>query len=183
MKNFFSNIKNNLNVLLLLAVMWVILFEEVTPFVIITALIMPVCVLVLTDNFLLIDEESTYKTDYMIGVLPLIKYFFFLFYEIYAAGIGVIPNILKGESNTAYVSCETKLTDEFLIDILANSVTLTPGTVTVQKSGQHLKILALDTPDVAGGEDPREALPLRLEAILLEFEEKKREKHATEKRG
>lgn len=169
LKNAFQTIKyevkSNWEVLILLFVMWLILFEEVTLFVLVTGLTLPIAVILFTDRFLL---QGNYYDQYMIGLGQTVKYFIALIVEIFIAGWGVIPNIIKGESNVSIVTCETKLTDEFLIDILANSVTLTPGTVTIEKKGSTLRILALDSESL--DEQPREALPLRLEDMLLEFE-------------
>lgn len=169
LKNAFQTIKyevkSNWEVLILLFVMWLILFEEVNLFVLVTGLTLPIAVILFTDRFLL---QGNYYDQYMIGLGQTVKYFIALIVEIFIAGWGVIPNIIKGESNVSIVTCETKLTDEFLIDILANSVTLTPGTVTIEKKGSTLRILVLDSESL--DEQPREALPLRLEDLLLEFE-------------
>lgn len=169
LKNAFQTIKyevkSNWEVLILLFVMWLILFEEVNLFVLVTGLTLPIAVILFTDRFLL---QGNYYDQYMIGLGQTVKYFIALIVEIFIAGWGVIPNIIKGESNVSIVTCETKLTDEFLIDILANSVTLTPGTVTIEKKGSTLRILALDSESL--DEQPREALPLKLEDMLLEFE-------------
>lgn len=176
MKNFISfvgkEISSNIEVMFLLFLTWIILFEEITPFVIITGILMPILVVIFTDQFLL---RGTYDEEYMIGLWSMVKYFVVLIYEIFVAGIGVIPNIILKESDVKYVTCETKLEDDFLIDILANSVTLTPGTVTTEKHGKTLRVLALEAPEL--DEDPREALPLRLEAILLDYEEKNKKKN------
>lgn len=175
MKNIISfvrkEISSNIEVLVLLFLTWIVLFEEITPFVLITGIFMSVLVVIFTDQFLL---RGTYDEEYMIGLWSMAKYSIMLIYEIFVAGIGVIPNIISGESDVKYVTCETKLDDDFLIDILANSVTLTPGTVTAEKHGKTLRVLALDAPEL--DEDPREALPMRLESILLDYETKKSKK-------
>lgn len=90
--------------------------------------------------------------------------------EIFLAGIAVIPTIIKGDADVEIVRVETRLKDELLIDILANSITLTPGTVTVDKIGNQLLVLNLNAlePD----EDRRALIPLRLEEILLAYEDK-----------
>lgn len=176
MKNIISfvgkEIASNIEVMILLFLTWIVLFEEITLFVIITGILMPVLVVIFTDQFLL---RGTYDEEYMIGLWSMTKYIVMLIYEIFVAGIEVIPTIISGKSDVSYVTCETKLDNDFLIDILANSVTLTPGTVTAEKKGKTLRILALDAPNL--DEDPREALPLRLEAILLNYEENNNKKN------
>lgn len=167
----FNRVRLNINIVIMLFIFWLILFEKITVATVIVGIIASIASILFTDLFLL---KGIYDREYMIGLWPMTKYMFILVYEIYMAGIGVIPNILSGKSNTGYVTCQTLLEDDFLIDILANSVTLTPGTVTVDKQGQTLRILALDLPE----DDPREALPLNLEKVLLEFEQNRKAKEA-----
>lgn len=165
---FWEDIIDNKEIIFVLSITWVILFEKVTAPIILSAIILSVLVVVFTDRFLL---KGNYEHSYMIGLGTLIHYSARLVYEIYLAGLGVIPTIISGEVDVQLVEIETKLTDELLIDILANSITLTPGTVTADKKGSTLKILALNAPGEM--ENPRnELIPLRLEEILLNYESK-----------
>ena len=165
---FWEDIIDNKEIIFVLSITWVILFEKVTAPIILSAIILSVLVVVFTDRFLL---KGNYEHSYMIGLGTLIHYSARLVYEIYLAGLGVIPTIISEEVDVQLVEIETKLTDELLIDILANSITLTPGTVTADKKGSTLKILALNAPGEM--ENPRnELIPLRLEEILLNYESK-----------
>lgn len=169
MKKLLTFLKNeliyNFATYLLLLIVWIILFEEISFYVIGTGLFFSALVLWFTDYFLL---EDNYHESYHIGIWSMTKYFAFLIVEIYQAGLGVIPNILRGNGDVGYVTCQTKLKDAYLINILANSVTLTPGTVTVHKEEQTLEILAIEVPGPE--KDPREVLPLHLESLLLDIE-------------
>ena len=165
---FWEDIIDNKEVIFVLSITWVILFEKVTAPIILSAIILSVLVVVFTDRFLL---KGNYEHSYMIGLGTLIHYSARLIYEIYLAGLSVIPTIISGKVDVQIIETETKLTDELLIDILANSITLTPGTVTADKKGSTLKILALNAPGEM--ENPRnELIPLRLEEILLNYESK-----------
>ena len=157
----------NKEVIIILSIVWVVLFEQFSVLTFLVGLLMAILVVLFTDRFLL---KGNYEHSYMIGLGTLIKYGFRLLYEIIVAGIVVIPNIITGKADVQIINCKTKLTDELLIDILANSITLTPGTVTVEKSGSHLRVLALNAP--AKDEDAREVIPLYLEGMLLRYEEK-----------
>lgn len=104
------------------------LFEEFSFSTLITAIIVSILVVVFTDRFLL---KGNYEHSYIIELGTLAKYGLRLIVDIYIAGIQVIPAIISGKKEVEIVRTETKLTDELLIDILANSITLTPGTVTI----------------------------------------------------
>lgn len=165
-----KEIKANIETMLILFVIWIVLFEEITPFVLISGIILSVGVIVFTDQFLLI--YGNYEDRYMLNVGQIIRYALVLLIEIFSAGWSVIPNIVKGESDVAIITVVTDLKDEFLVDMLANSVTLTPGTVTVEKNGSELRILSLESEGL--DEDPHQVLPLKVEKLLLKFEEEQK---------
>lgn len=167
LKNIWEDLIQNKEVIIILAIVWVVLFEHLSVWTVLVGLLLAVLVVLFTDRFLL---KGNYEHSYMIGLGTLAVYGLRLLYEILIAGIEVIPNIITGKADVQIISCETKLTDELLIDILANSITLTPGTVTVDKKGSKLQVLALNAP--SEDEDPRDVIPLKLEEILLRYEEK-----------
>lgn len=157
----------NKEIIILLTLIWIILFEYFTPFIFVSGLFVSIMVVLFTDKFLL---KGNYEYSYVIGFGTLLRYGIRLIIEIYVAGVAVIPTIIKGDADVEIVRVETKLKDELLIDILANSITLTPGTVSVDKIGNQLLILNLNAQKL--GEDRRELIPLRLEQILLDYEGK-----------
>ncbi|SFC51922.1 multicomponent Na+:H+ antiporter subunit E [Alkalibacterium subtropicum] len=164
-KTMWEDLVQNKEVIIILSVVWVVLFEELSFATLFVGLLMAVLVVLFTDRFLL---KGNYEHSYMIGLFTLFKYALRLLVEIIMAGIDVIPNIITGKADVQIIQCETKLKDELLIDLLANSITLTPGTVTVEKSGSQLRVLALNAP--AKDEDARDVIPLKLEAILMHYE-------------
>lgn len=167
LQNIWKDILDNKEIIVVLTFIWIVLYETFSPFVLITGIVCSILVVLFTDQFLL---KGNYEHSYIIGLGTLLKYAFRLIIEIYLAGIDILPTIIKGNEEVEIVEVETKLNDELLIDILANSITLTPGTVTVDKKGKKLFILNLNAQ--SPGEDRRELLPLRLEDILIEYEEK-----------
>ncbi len=53
----------------------------------------------------------------------------------------LIPVILTGKADPKIIEISTSLESDFLISVLANSITLTPGTITVDVRGQKLWVL------------------------------------------
>ena len=68
------------------------------------------------------------------------------------------------------IRVKTKLQDELLIDLVANAITLTPGSVTLNKKGRNLYVLALN-PDIPEDGEP-ELIPEVIENILYDYENK-----------
>ena len=98
---FWEDIIDNKEIIFVLSITWVILFEKVTAPIILSAIILSVLVVVFTDRFLL---KGNYEHSYMIGLGTLIHYSARLVYEIYLAGLGVIPTIISGEVDVQLVS-------------------------------------------------------------------------------
>lgn len=73
-----------------------------------------------------------------------LKYFFYLIVQIYTSGFSAISKIISGKTNVGIVEISTDLKEDMHITLLANSITLTPGTVTLDKVGNKLKVLCLD---------------------------------------
>ncbi|GEK89093.1 multicomponent Na+:H+ antiporter subunit E [Alkalibacterium putridalgicola] len=167
MRTIWDDLVKNKVIIILLSLVWILLFEEFTLFISLTGLFMAIVVVLFTNRFML---KGDYQHTYMIGLLTLAEYGARLLTGIWLAGFEVIPYILSGKTDVQIISCETKLSDELLINILANSITLTPGTVTVEKKGNQLRVLALNPPAEDG--DPRDVIPYKLENVLLRYENK-----------
>lgn len=120
---------------------WVILFEEISLTTILSGIIFSAICLIFTEKLLV--GGSFYK-EYPINIFWLIKYGLFLVIEIYKAGFITIEKTIVGNINPGIVDIKTNLRDDYSISILANSITLTPGTVTLNKNGNRLKVLWLD---------------------------------------
>ena len=142
---------------------WIILNESLSWLTIISGIIFGLITIVMTNHLLLLSD---YKKMYKIYPLTLVKYGICLIIQIYAAGFGAIAKIISGKINANIVEIETKLEDDLQRCILANSITLTPGTVTVNKKGHKLTVLWLDcvTKD---NEKAGEMIKGKFEKILL----------------
>lgn len=127
--------------IILFLIIWIILFEEISLKIIISGILISVVALLFTEKMLV--GGSFYK-EYPINIFWLIKYGLFLVIEIYKAGFITIYKTITGKINPGTVDIKTNLKDDYSISILANSITLTPGTVTLNKNGNHLKVLWLD---------------------------------------
>lgn len=92
-------------------------------------------------------------------------YLFWLLYQILIAGFHVLLAILRPKMNTrpAIVTFRADLPSAHAKVILGNSITLTPGTLTVDIEGDRFTVHALDEQSYAGilsDEMPRQVLNL-----------------------
>lgn len=140
MRKFLANVET----IFFFTLIWVILNEKASLSTIITGVVLSFCAILFTNRYLLLGD---YKRSYSIGLFQLIHYFIFLVYQIYKSGMSSIPIILSSKHKVQIVEYESDLTNDLAICMLANAITLTPGTVTIDKSGNKLHILQFDLSD------------------------------------
>ena len=75
------------------------------------------------------------------NIFTIIKYFFILIFEIYISAIDLVKSIIKNEYNPSIIDLKLDIKDPLLITLVANSITLTPGTITVDKNANHLTVI------------------------------------------
>ena len=78
-----------------------------------------------------------------VPVLTMIKYIFNLLLEIYKSSFTYIVRIIKKDCKPFVVDIELDVTDPLIISIISNSITLTPGTLTIDVQGNKLTVLTL----------------------------------------
>lgn len=136
---------------LIFTTLWVVLKESFSISTILTGLFLSLITLWFSEKFLL--GESYYQR-YPFNLFKMLVYGFFLIIEIYKAGIGVTLKVISGDINPDIVDITTDINEPYHKSLLANSITLTPGTVTLDTRGSLLKVLWLDTktkqPIIAG---------------------------------
>lgn len=118
---------------------WLILNESLAVSQILIGLFFSAIALLFTNHYLLEDD---YLNSYAIGPEVLLHYSLYLFIQIYQSGFSAILKIIKGEDNVKIIEYETCMSNELSICLLANAITLTPGTVTIGKNGHLLQILS-----------------------------------------
>ncbi|MEX1308712.1 MAG: Na+/H+ antiporter subunit E [Eubacteriales bacterium] len=126
--------------ILVFAGIYCILREQISWIIFLSGCGVAVAALWLTDRFLIRD---TYIHQFTLKPFRFIGYFLFLLIKILKNGIHAARLTLFGASDYTFFSFSTDLTDDFKLNLLANSITLTPGTVTVDRDSQKLLIVQL----------------------------------------
>lgn len=81
--------------------------------------------------------------NYRVRPYLLLWYFVILFYHIIKSGIFTIQGILSHNTNPTVVELHTTVHNHWFQCLIANSITLTPGTITIDKTDHRLRILWL----------------------------------------
>lgn len=117
------------------------LYENITPLILVSAPALALFSIFISEKFLL---KASYFELYYFNIFKIIPYCIILLFEIYKASFALIPVIISGNSHPGIVSISTKLKKNMNITILANSITLTPGTITLDTIDKGLVVLWLN---------------------------------------
>jgi multicomponent Na+:H+ antiporter subunit E len=94
----------------------------------------------------LLNSGELSRTEYRVRWIGLLIYAPWLFGRILASGVHLAYLILHPSLplNPQMIRHRTRLTGDTAITIFGNSITLTPGTVTVEVNGDEFEVHALD---------------------------------------
>lgn len=135
------NIKKiNYKLFILLYAFWMILTLNFELINLIVGFITSIIVTIFSASILLDETESKFKTP---KFLILLKYFLRLIFEIYKSSFSHIVRIINKDCNPIIVKVTLDLKDPYLIMLIANSITLTPGTITVDTDKNKLTVLVI----------------------------------------
>ncbi|PID82144.1 MAG: hypothetical protein CSB16_02780 [Clostridiales bacterium] len=133
-----KKIISNISLFLILLIIWIALNESLTWRVVFLGAFFSLVSIILT-RLLFSDNDNI--TSYEIPLWFLIYYLFAMLFFIIKASFDVILNLIKGKVKPRVVTIKSKLHNPWYISIIANSITLTPGTVTLDKTGNVMKVL------------------------------------------
>lgn len=138
---------------LLLFCVWVILNGRITMEICILGILVSAAVFAFLCRFL---DYSVKKELLLFRLFPLfVRYLWVLVEEIVKANVCVLKIILSPElqPEPAVVYFDTRLKSGIARVMLADSITLTPGTITVSLEGNHYCVHCLDRELAQGLED------------------------------
>lgn len=138
-KRTYSFIASYYQVLLISIALWCILNESIQPIIIIEGIVMGL-ITAHSINFLL-GRDNHYAKHNSIPFLIMIRYTITLFTSIYKSTIAIIKIILFENPVPRFVKVNPNITNEWVRCLIANSITLTPGTVSVEDNGNEIIVL------------------------------------------
>ncbi|WP_018527249.1 Na+/H+ antiporter subunit E [Alkalispirochaeta alkalica] len=136
--------------LAMLLLVWVIWNESLSLYTILEGAILAGMALLVTNRFLL---RERYQGVYRLGLGQAFRYVAVLLGEIVRSGIHAIYVTLTNRINVGVVDVPTDLEDTLAGVLVANAITLTPGTVTIDYDRKRFKVVWIDCPTT----DPEEA--------------------------
>jgi multicomponent Na+:H+ antiporter subunit E len=160
--------KSNIVIVLTLTFVWIILVESLSPVFIISGIAISIACVFFAKKYLPLQKIEGVDFN------KLATYPFFLVGQILTSGIYVSKIILFG-AKTDIVEVQSAIENESLRVMLADSVTLTPGSLLLELSSEKMTILWLrpkDAPDADKTENPGHQIMGEIEARLLKAEKR-----------
>jgi len=147
---------------MLLTVVWMVLVEKFTLPLLAAGVVISAGSLYIYHRFLPLPGI----TD--INLLRLALYPFYLIVELYVSAFGVIKLIIAGAA-VDVIEVKTGISNRFLQTMLANSITLTPGTISLELRDGRIRVLLLKRKTESHEEAQKtgEATIHKLEKLLL----------------
>ncbi len=156
-------IKKYYDSVILLLVLWFVLNEGLSLQLTLTGLLFSLITLLMVH---MLFSNNDHVKNYRIQPRLFLWYVAVLLFHILKSGIHVAGHILKGNCSPQVVKVRTKVRNHWYQCLIANSITLTPGTVTIDKTDHDMTILWL-CPTTSDPEAMAEAIFGPFERILL----------------
>jgi multicomponent Na+:H+ antiporter subunit E len=103
--------------------------------------------LIALGTYSLFIDSSEASIKSLLPRLPLfIIYLLLVIVKMYISSFQVVWKIIRGRYNPRIVHFRTRLSSDIARAVLANSITITPGTITVDMRDDHLIVHWLDAP-------------------------------------
>lgn len=116
---------------------WILFSEDFTFTILSLGLLFSFAIALFTYS-LFIHEYETEKRSLLPRIDILLLFLGYVVFKMYMDSFKVLYNVVRGNINPRIVHFRTKLQSEMARVILANSITLTPGTITLAIDDDHL---------------------------------------------
>ena len=124
---------------LFLYAVWLLFTASIAPYSLIFGALGSLLIAALTYNVFIARHQANLK--YIIpNPINLILYICILIFFIYRASFSMVRSVVTGKSSPRIVHFRTRLKSDMARMVLANSITLTPGTITVDLNDDHLTV-------------------------------------------
>jgi len=124
---------------IIMTFIYIVLREDVSYATLLTGFGLGVSSLVICLLFF----KKTFIMRYYVKFIPFVWYIVNLVIMIIVSGVKALILGLFSQTTSTLITYKSRLKNDMLITLLANSITLTPGTVTIDKADNTLKFMRL----------------------------------------
>ncbi len=136
-------LKKRYKLFLFMLAFWLLLNFNLQLYTILFGIIISGVVTVLAFPVLFNEHGFRYRGIYL---HRMILYFFVLFFEIFKSAYTYTINLISRKYEPVLFKIDLDVTDPIQVGIVANSITLTPGTISVEIENHSIYVLTLAKP-------------------------------------
>ena len=162
-----GTVKNTVYGTIILTAVWIILREDYAVTTVVSGVLISLACIFLSRR--LLPGGGALRVNYF----RLSVYLLYLIGQVYIAGIATIKIILTG-ARAEIVEFNTIITDKFLRTVLVNSITLVPGSVSLDITDDKITVLWLmnKKPNAGKKADPEYFIRNKLEKMLIKAQKR-----------
>jgi len=124
---------------------WLVLSLNLQPASLLLGVLFSFLIALFSYDFFIKPDEGI-RGGIIRTICLLLVYVFILLYEMFLASLDVVYRVITMDINPEVVMIKTDIKSDLGIVLLANSITLTPGTITIDIEGDHLYVHWLYAP-------------------------------------
>jgi len=159
----YKKIINNAEVLLLFLAMWLILSESLSVLNIVIGVVVSIFTLIATNKLL----TMSYADHFHEPPIPMFIYILITIKDIYTSTWDMIKRIFTNRVDPTFTLYKSELKDQVSLVLLSNSITITPGTISIERLDNEIVVLSAenDSNEVVDSIKGTEEFLLKLERL------------------
>jgi multicomponent Na+:H+ antiporter subunit E len=119
--------------------LWIVFTASVDAFSLLTGAFGSLAIAALTHEVFIARHEASLRA-FLPRPLLLLGFLAFLAYSMYLSSAQMLAALVRGKANPRVVHFRTHLKTDLARMVLANSITFTPGTITLDLNDDHLTV-------------------------------------------
>jgi multisubunit Na+/H+ antiporter MnhE subunit len=135
--------KDHYKIFIVMIVFWFLLTLSFEWINVVMGIIISIMVSIFSKNVLKEGDKSLFQG---IKIWKLVAYIIVLFYEIFKSAIAYVIIIMKHHYQPIVFELKLEGADAVKVGIIANSITLTPGTITIDTTENSVTVMMLAKP-------------------------------------
>jgi len=119
--------------------LWIVFTASVDAFSLLTGALGSLTIAALTHDVFIARHEASIRA-FLPRPMLLLCFLAFLVYSMYLSSAHMLVALIRGKANPRVVHFRTRLKADLARMVLANSITFTPGTITLDLNDDHLTV-------------------------------------------
>lgn len=148
---------------------WLLFTASFDPYSLVAGAIGALVIAALTHDVFIAEHEASLRS-FMPRPLHAVFFMLYLIWSMYVSSLGVLKAVILGEATPRVVHFRTRLKSDLARMVIANSITFTPGTITLDLNDDHLTVhwfMATTKHSRAAGELVKGRIEDRLQKVWM----------------